>query len=90
MYAFGAFFTIAHASLIALRVKTPGGDCGAPGRTSVRGVSWLPFAVLGGLATGIVARVVVQTRDAVRGLRGWGPALSSIRFIEGICTSGSR
>ena len=70
MYAFGAMlsFTIAHASLIALRVKTP--DAEIPWRARpnlrIRGVSWPLFAVLGGLATGIAWLVVVVQDPATR------------------------
>jgi APA family basic amino acid/polyamine antiporter len=67
MYAFGAMlsFTIAHASVIALRVKKP--DRELPWRArpnlSIRGVSWPLFALVGGLGTGI-AWFVVIVKDA--------------------------
>ncbi len=67
MYAFGAMlsFTIAHASVIALRVKKP--DRELPWRArpniSIRGVSWPIFAIVGGLGTGI-AWFVVIVKDA--------------------------
>src|SRR5437764_8081926 len=67
MYAFGAMlsFTIAHASVIALRVKKP--DRELPWRArpnvSIRGVSWPIFALVGGLGTGI-AWLVVVVKDA--------------------------
>ena len=70
MYAFGAMlsFTIAHASVIALRVKTP--DAEIPWRARpnlrIRGVSWPLFALLGGLATGIAWLVVVVQDPATR------------------------
>jgi APA family basic amino acid/polyamine antiporter len=67
MYAFGAMlsFTIAHASVVALRVKKP--DRELPWRArpnlSIRGVSWPLFAIVGGLGTGI-AWFVVIAKDA--------------------------
>ena len=70
MYAFGAMlsFTIAHASVIALRVKTP--DAEIPWRARpnlrIRGVSWPLFALLGGLATGTAWLVVVVQDPATR------------------------
>src|SRR5205085_9678137 len=58
-------FTIAHASVIALRVKKP--DRELPWRArpnvSIRGVSWPIFALVGGLGTGI-AWLVVVVKDA--------------------------
>ena len=57
MYAFGAMlsFTIAHASVIALRMK--GGDEELEWRARpnlrFRGVDWPLFAILGGIGTGL-------------------------------------
>ena len=62
MYAFGATFsfTIAHASLVAIRVKRAGGDdvaFRARPNLRLRGVDWPLFAIVGGLGTGaLVAR----------------------------------
>jgi APA family basic amino acid/polyamine antiporter len=70
MYAFGAMlsFTIAHASLIALRAKAPDEELAWRARPNLRlgGVSWPLFAVLGGLATGIAWLVVVVQDPATR------------------------
>jgi APA family basic amino acid/polyamine antiporter len=69
MYAFGAMlsFTIAHASIIALRVKR--GDEGgwrARPNIRIRGISWPVFAVIGGIGTGIAWLVVIQQDPATR------------------------
>jgi len=57
MYAFGAMlsFTIAHASVIALRVRHQGAELEWHARPNVRirGIDWPIFAVVGGLGTGI-------------------------------------
>ena len=71
MYAFGAMlsFTIAHVSVIALRVKPPRRRSwpAGRGRTSAsRGVDWPLFAILGGLGTGIAWLVVVVQDRATR------------------------
>ncbi len=70
MYAFGAMlsFTIAHASVIALRVKTPDAEILWRARPNlrIRGVSWPLFALLGGLATGTAWLVVVVQDPATR------------------------
>ena len=67
MYAFGAMlsFTIAHASIIALRVKDRTGESAwrAWPNLTIRGVSWPLFAIFGGLGTGI-AWLVVVAQDA--------------------------
>jgi basic amino acid/polyamine antiporter, APA family len=67
MYAFGAMlsFTIAHAAVIALRVRHPGQELEWRARPNVRfrGVDWPIFAIVGGLGTGI-AWLVVVVQDA--------------------------
>ena len=67
MYAFGAMlsFTIAHASIVALRVRAQGGSpIGRRGRTSrIGGIDWPLFAIVGGLGTG-AAWLVVVVQDA--------------------------
>ena len=77
MYTFGAMlsFTVAHASLIALRLR--GGaheDLAFKARPSlrIRGVDWPLFAVFGGLGTAIAWVVVIVEEPATRwaGL-GW-------------------
>ncbi|MFL5953090.1 MAG: amino acid permease [Gaiellaceae bacterium] len=67
MYAFGALlsFTIAHASVIALRAKHRDSELEWKARPNItiRGVSWPLFAIVGGLGTGI-AWLVVVVQDA--------------------------
>jgi APA family basic amino acid/polyamine antiporter len=72
MYAFGAMlsFTIAHLSVIALRVKYRDAELEWRARPNlrIRGISWPIFAIIGGFGTGIAWLVVVvqdaQTRYA--------------------------
>ncbi len=63
MYAFGAMlsFTIAHAAVIALRVKGKGEEVGWRARPNLRiaGIDWPLFAIVGGLGTGAAWLVVV-------------------------------
>jgi len=68
MYAFGAMlsFTIAHAAVVALRVK--GGqdeelEWRARPNFRFRGVNWPVFAIIGGIGTG-AAWIVVVAQDA--------------------------
>jgi APA family basic amino acid/polyamine antiporter len=67
MYAFGAMlsFTIAHASVIALRARRRGDELEWRARPSVhfRGVDWPLFAIVGGLGTA-AAWIVVVVQDA--------------------------
>lgn len=67
MYAFGAMlsFTIAHASVVALRARHGGGELEWRARPNLRlrGVDWPVFAIVGGLGTGI-AWIVVIVQDA--------------------------
>jgi basic amino acid/polyamine antiporter, APA family len=67
MYAFGAMlsFTIAHASVIALRVRARGEELEWQARPNLRlaGIDWPVFAVVGGLGTG-AAWLVVVVQDA--------------------------
>jgi len=67
MYAFGAMlsFTIAHAAVVALRVKAKGGELEWHARPNLRlrGIDWPLFAIVGGLGTGI-AWLVVVVQDA--------------------------
>src|SRR5262249_27620688 len=75
MYAFGAMlsFTIAHASVIALRVKKPDRELPWRARPNRRigKISWPVFAILGGLGTGI-AWFVVIAQDAPTRYAGLG------------------
>ncbi|HVC86484.1 MAG TPA: universal stress protein [Gaiellaceae bacterium] len=67
MYAFGAMlsFTIAHVSVVALRVRARGEELEWRARPNLRlgGIDWPLFAIVGGLGTGI-AWVVVVVQDA--------------------------
>jgi len=76
MYSFGAMlsFTIAHASIVALRVRRRDEELIYRARPNVRlrGVDWPLFAIFGGLGTGIAWLVVVVQEPLTRwaGL-GW-------------------
>ena len=76
MYAFGAMlsFTIAHAAVVALRVKVPDEELVYRARPNLRlgGIDWPLFAILGGLGTAIACLVVVVQEQTTRlvGL-GW-------------------
>src|SRR6266566_6075937 len=70
MYAFGAMlsFTIAHLSVIALRLSTRDDPEAFKVRPSlrIRGVDWPLFAIFGGLGTGIAWIVVVIQKPGPR------------------------
>ena len=76
MYAFGAMlsFTIAHVSVIALRIRSRNDTEASTIRPSlrIRGIDWPLFAIFGGLGTGIAWIVVVVQKSGPRwaGL-GW-------------------
>src|SRR4029078_3740472 len=76
MYSFGAMlsFTVAHASIVALRYKNRDEELIFRARPNLRlrGVDWPLFALAGGLGTGLSWLVVVVEGDAPRwaGL-GW-------------------
>jgi APA family basic amino acid/polyamine antiporter len=76
MYSFGAMlsFTVAHASVTALRYKQRHEEIGYRARPSlrIRNVDWPVFAVVGGLGTAIAWLVVVVQNPPARwaGL-GW-------------------
>jgi basic amino acid/polyamine antiporter, APA family len=76
IYAFGAMlsFTIAHASVVALRVKGRGEELVYRARPNLQvgGIDWPLFAILGGLGTGAAWLVVVVQEENTRwvGL-GW-------------------
>jgi len=76
MYSFGAMlsFTVAHAAVIALRVRRPGEELEFKARPNLRfrGVEWPLFAVFGGCATAAAWVVVVVQQSSTRwaGL-GW-------------------
>jgi basic amino acid/polyamine antiporter, APA family len=75
MYSFGAMlsFTVAHASIVALRRKARAEDVVYRSRPSLtlRGVSWPLFALVGGLGTG-AAWLVVVIQDAATRWAGLG------------------
>lgn len=70
MYSFGAMlsFTIAHFSLVVLRVRHPDEELVFRGRPNlrIRGVQWPLFALLGGVATGTAWLVVVAQAPDTR------------------------
>jgi APA family basic amino acid/polyamine antiporter len=76
MYAFGAMlsFTIAHAAVIALRVKRRDREMRFRARPNLRigGIDWPLFAIFGGLGTAAAWIVIVVQKPAARwvGL-GW-------------------
>ena len=76
MYAFGAMlsFTIAHVSVIALRIRQPDHDLVFRAKPNLRwrGVEWPIFAIIGGLGTFLAWLVVVIQKPGPRwaGL-GW-------------------
>ena len=76
MYAFGAMlsFTIAHAAIVALRVRLRDDEIVYRARPNLRfrGVDWPLFALLGGLGTAVAWLVVVVQEASTRwvGL-GW-------------------
>jgi basic amino acid/polyamine antiporter, APA family len=76
MYAFGAMlsFTIAHAAIVALRVRLRKDEIVFRARPNLRfrGVDWPLFALLGGLGTAVAWLVVVVQEASTRwvGL-GW-------------------
>ncbi len=70
MYSFGAMlsFTIAHASIIALRVRRRDEELVYRARPNLRarGVNWPLFAIVGGLGTGVAWLVVVIQEPLTR------------------------
>jgi APA family basic amino acid/polyamine antiporter len=76
IYAFGAMlsFTIAHVSVITLRVKQPDAKrpWKGPGNIRVRGYELPLYSVFGGIGTGIalIVATVLDTRVLVSGV-GW-------------------
>ena len=76
MYSFGAMlsFTIAHASIVALRIRRRDEELVYRARPNLRfrGIDWPLFALFGGLGTGIAWVVVVVQESTTRwvGL-GW-------------------
>jgi len=70
MYSFGAMlsFTVAHASVIALRHRQRDEELAFRGRPNIRfrGVDWPIFAFVGGLGTGLAWLVVVIQEPSTR------------------------
>ena len=70
MYAFGAMlsFTIAHAAIVALRVKGRDEEIVYRSRPNLRlrGVDWPLFAILGGFGTGAAWLVIVLQEQTTR------------------------
>ena len=83
MYAFGAMlsFTIAHLSVIALRVRWPDAELEWRARPNltIRGVSWPLFAIVGALGTG-AAWLVVVLQDAPTRYAGTAWLLAGLVF----------
>jgi basic amino acid/polyamine antiporter, APA family len=67
MYSFGATlsFTVAHASIVALRYRQPDAELVYRARPNLRfrGVDWPVFAIVGGVGT-LLAWVVIVVQDA--------------------------
>jgi APA family basic amino acid/polyamine antiporter len=76
MYSFGAMlsFTVAHAAVVALRVRRPNDELEFRARPNLRfrGTDWPLFAIFGGIATAAAWLVVVVQESTTRwaGL-GW-------------------
>src|SRR3954468_18559932 len=70
MYAFGAMlsFTIAHASVVALRVRARDDELEWRARPNLRlfGIDWPLFALVGGLGTGLAWLFVVVEKSGPR------------------------
>jgi basic amino acid/polyamine antiporter, APA family len=66
MYSFGATlsFTVAHASIVALRYRRPGGELAYMARPNAtwRGIDWPLFAVVGGIGT-LLAWIVIVVQE---------------------------
>jgi basic amino acid/polyamine antiporter, APA family len=76
IYAFGAMlsFTIAHAAIVALRVKGRDEEIVYEARPNIRlrGINWPLFAILGGLGTAVAWLVVVVQESSTRWVGfGW-------------------
>ena len=75
MYSFGATlsFTVAHASIVALRYRRPDEELVYRARPNLRfrGVDWPVFAIVGGIGT-LLAWVVIVVQDPVTRWAGMG------------------
>ena len=85
VYAFGAMlaFTVAHLSVIALRIKEPERErpFRGPGNVRIRGVDWPLFAIFGGLGTAaaFVAVTVLNRETFVIG--GIWLAIGAVTYV---------
>jgi APA family basic amino acid/polyamine antiporter len=76
MYSFGATlsFTVAHASIVALRYRSPSEELTYRAKPNLRfrGVDWPLFAIVGGIGTALAWTVIVVQEEVTRwaGL-GW-------------------
>jgi basic amino acid/polyamine antiporter, APA family len=79
MYSFGATlsFTVAHASIVALRYRYPAEEVAYRARPnlSFRGVDWPLFAILGGIGT-LIAWVVIVVQEPTTRWAGIGWVLA--------------
>jgi APA family basic amino acid/polyamine antiporter len=71
IYSFGATFsfTVAHASIVRMRMKLREGDeleFRAPWNVRWRGIQWPVFAIVGGLGTGLSWLVIVVQTPSIR------------------------
>jgi APA family basic amino acid/polyamine antiporter len=71
IYSFGATFsfTVAHASVVRIRMKLRGRDevvYRSPGNVWFRGIQWPLFALIGGLGTGLSWLVIVIQTPSIR------------------------
>jgi basic amino acid/polyamine antiporter, APA family len=86
MYAFGAMlsFTIAHASVVALRVKRREREMRFRARPNARlgGVDWPLFAIFGGLGTAAAWIVVIVQKPDARWV-GFGWLVFGLLFYTG-------
>ena len=75
MYSFGATlsFTVAHASIVALRYRQPDEELVYRARPNLRfrGVDWPVFAIVGGVGT-LLAWIVIVVQDAQTRWAGMG------------------
>ena len=87
MYSFGAMlsFTIAHAAVVALRVRYPDEELVYRARPNLRfrGIDWPLFALVGGLGTGIAFLVVVVQEETTRWV-GLGWLALGLRGLRGL------
>jgi APA family basic amino acid/polyamine antiporter len=97
LYSFGATlsFTVAHASIVALRAKRDNVELLFRARPNLRfrGIDWPLFAIVGGLATGISFSVILVQNATTRyvgmawlGLGYFGYAVYRRYYVKGSLT----